>query len=139
MGLKNVFSRKPSDDETPATGPVIASTTFVEARDLTSHVQASLKTERYTEREAMAIESDLLGAAATRAHKLAVDLGQVVMLASAGIGSLIQLHNACEKSGGKLVLCNIDPQVKSMLAVARIDRLLTIVDSPADARKRLAT
>lgn len=139
MGLKDVFSRKSSDTpaDTPA-GPVIAATTFVEARDQTSHVLATVLTERYTEREALAIETDMLDAASTRAHRLAIDLHKVAMLASAGIGSLIQLHNTCQKSGGKLVLCAIDPQVKSMLAVAKLDKLFDMVDTPADARKRLA-
>lgn len=134
MGL---FSKKPREDAPAPTGPVVVSSTFVEARDTGAHIHATLLSERYTEREALAIESDLLGVAPQRSHRLLVDMSRVLLLASAGIGSLIQVHKACNAAGGKLVLYNIDEQVRMMLAVAKLDRLLAMADSPADATKRL--
>jgi len=139
MGLKNVFSKPKPDDADPlAHAPVLVDTTFVHARDAGGYALATVLCERYAEHEGLAIESDLLTAAEHRGHKLIVDLSKVLMLASAGIGSLIKVHQTCAQAGGKLAICNIDPNITQMLKVAKMDRLFVLADTPADAAKRLA-
>ena len=59
------------------------------------------------------------------------------MLASAGIGSLISLHHACAKAGGRLVICALDPQIAQMLKLTRMDKMLTIVESRDAAAQAL--
>ncbi len=131
MGLKDLFGKpkdRPARDETP-----IAETSHARIVDAGGVAVATIMCERYSEHEAKPIESDLLDAAARCAHRLVVDMSKVAMLASAGIGSLISLHQACAKAGGKLVVCAIDPQIEQMLRLTRMDRMLVIVPSREQA------
>lgn len=127
MGLKDLFN-KPKKDAAPAETP-LSQTTHAVVVDAEGVAVATVLCERYSEHEAKPIEHDLLDAAAKCAHKLVVDMSKVAMLASAGIGSLISLHQACAKAGGKLVICALDPQIEKMLKLTRMDKMLVIVDS----------
>lgn len=137
MGLRNVFSKSKGDDAPADEAPVIVETAFVRAHDAGGVALATVLSERYAEHEGQAIESDLLAAAERCGHRLIVDLSKVLMLASAGIGSLIKVHQTCEGRGGKLAICNIDPNITQMLKIAKMDRLFVLADTPADAAKRL--
>jgi anti-anti-sigma factor len=135
MGLKDLFTRK--QDEPAAAETPIAETSHAVIVDAGGVAVATVLCERYSEHEAKPIEHDLLDAASTCAHKLVVDMSKVAMLASAGIGSLISLHQACAKAGGRLVICALDPQIAQMLKLTRMDKMLTIVDSREAAAQAL--
>lgn len=127
MGLKDLFNKTKN-----AAGPTetpLSQTSHAAVVDAGGVAVATVLCERYSEHEAKPIEHDLLDAAAKCAHKLVVDMSKVAMLASAGIGSLISLHQACAKAGGKLVICALDPQIEKMLKLTRMDKMLVIVDS----------
>lgn len=125
MGLKDLFGK--SKDTAAAAETPIASTSHAETVDASGVAVATILCERYSEHESRPIENDLLDAAARCGHKLVIDMSKVTMLASAGIGSLISLHQACAKAGGKLVICSIDQQIGQMLKLTRMDRMLVIV------------
>ncbi|MEQ8850486.1 MAG: STAS domain-containing protein [Phycisphaerales bacterium] len=133
MGL---FSKKskPADD-TPI--EVIGETSYIRAHNAGGFLLAEVIPEKYSEHEATAIQTDVLAHADTFANKIVMDLAHVQMLASAGIGSLIQLHQSCQRAGGKLVLCNIDDNIRMMLGVAKMDRLLHLATDRADAAGKL--
>ena len=130
MGL---FSRKGKQSDAPELGDVVAESHSVRARGSGTHLHAEVLHEKYSEHEATAIQTDVLSAAKDFGHRVVMDLSHVKMLASAGIGSLIQLHQACKSAGGKLVLCNIDENIRMMLGVAKMDRLFVFADDHADA------
>lgn len=138
MGLRNVFSKSKPDADPLADAPVLVDTAYVHARDGGAFALATVLSERYAEHEGQAIESDLLSAAERCGHRLVVDLSKVLMLASAGIGSLIKVHQTCAGKGGKLAICNIDPNITQMLKIAKMDRLFVLADTPADAATRIA-
>lgn len=131
MGLKDIFS-KPRK-EAPPVETTIAETTHARVVDSGGVAVATVLCERYSEHESKPIEHDLLDAAARCAHRLVIDLSKVAMLASAGIGSLISIHQACAKAGGKLVICALDPQIEQMLRLTRMDRMLVIVPTREQA------
>ncbi len=134
MGL---FSKKTKSAAGDASLELIAETSYVRAHNAGDHLLAEVIPEKYSEHEATAIQTDVLAHAEGFASKIVMDLAHVQMLASAGIGSLIQLHQSCQKAGGKLVLCNIDDNIRMMLGVAKMDRLLHLADDRADAAGKL--
>jgi anti-anti-sigma factor len=137
MALRDLFKKKP-DDAPAGDAPVLAETTHLRAVDAGSHALATVLVEKYTERECQVLEQELLGVAGKRDHRLVVDLHKVMMLASAGIGSLVTIHKACAAGGGRLVLCGIEPNILAMLKLTRMDSLLTIVDTPEKAASRVS-
>ncbi len=127
MGLKDIFSKKQAAADTA--GTPLSSSTYADVSDVSGVAVATVLCERYSEHESKPLEHDLLEAAARCGHKMIVDMSKVTMLASAGIGSLISIHQACAKSGGKLVICALDENIAKLMTMTRMDKMLHIVDT----------
>jgi len=56
----------------------------------------------------------------------AIDLSQVNYMVTRGIGMLVGLLKRQRESGGTLVLCGMDPNVRRTFRIARLDRLFEI-------------
>src|SRR5207302_8675253 len=58
--------------------------------------------------------------------KLLLNFGNVEYMSSAALGKLITLNKKVQAAGGKLVLCNIDPQIREVFEITKLDKLFTI-------------
>jgi anti-sigma B factor antagonist len=58
--------------------------------------------------------------------KLLLNFGNVEYMSSAALGKLITLNKKIQAVGGKLVLCNIDPQIREVFEITRLDKLFVI-------------
>ena len=58
--------------------------------------------------------------------KLLLNFGNVEYMSSAALGKLITLNKKVQSSGGKLVLCNIDPQIREVFEITKLDKLFVI-------------
>lgn len=67
------------------------------------------------------------------ARKVLVNLEQVRFIDSAGIGWLLSSHKRFQKAGGKLVLYSVPEPVQLTLKVLRLDTILNIAETEADA------
>jgi anti-sigma B factor antagonist len=75
--------------------------------------------------------TDLLAAPGT--DDLVVDLDQMGALDTVGLGLLVGIHRQSQRSGRRLVLTGVPPRMSRVLAVTRLNRVLTIDGSPAAA------
>lgn len=89
-------------------------------------------------REAPIVQAECLAAAAKANHRILVDLADVAMITSVGLGALITLHKSCKEAKGKLVLLNLQPDILNILKLSRLDRLFVIADSEHKALKAFA-
>jgi anti-sigma B factor antagonist len=65
-------------------------------------------------------------------RKILTDFSNINYLSSAAIGKLLTLNKKVKAAGGKLVLCNLEPNVHEVLMVARV-RALEVRDwNPVD-------
>lgn len=55
-----------------------------------------------------------------------LDFGQCVFLDSTGLGVLVGLYKKCEENHGSIVLRNINPDVKRVFQMTRLDQIFTI-------------
>ncbi len=124
-----------SDDAAPecASGEALLDSVHASAEGFSGYTIAKVKCERIAEREGPILLGELTRAAKARASRIAIDLSDVMMISSAGIGSLVQLHRACAEHKGKMILFGLTDEMMSMLKIARLDRLFTITPSRADA------
>ena len=60
--------------------------------------------------------------------RLAVDLQKVDYLSSSGVAILVGLKRRVESRSGKIVFYHVQPVVRDLLAVMRLDRFFTIAD-----------
>src|SRR5687767_3153006 len=59
-------------------------------------------------------------------RKLLLNFGNVEYLSSAALGKLITLNKKLQGAGGKLILCNIDPQIYEVFEITKLNKLLVI-------------
>jgi anti-sigma B factor antagonist len=59
-------------------------------------------------------------------RKLLLNFGNVEYLSSAALGKLITLNKKLQAAGGRLILCNIDPQVYEVFEIIKLDKFFNI-------------
>ena len=58
--------------------------------------------------------------------KILLNFGNVEYLSSAALGKLITLNKKLQAAGGRLILCNIDPQIYEVFEITKLDRFFNI-------------
>jgi anti-sigma B factor antagonist len=76
-----------------------------------------------------ALETQLAGLMPQRQALWAIDLAKVDFMDSAGLVSLVTGLKAAKQSGCRLVLCNVQPSVRLVLELTRLDSIFEIFDS----------
>lgn len=66
--------------------------------------------------------------------RLVVNLSEVTFMDSTGVGALLGRYRRLRSQGGTMVLVAPPPQVRPVLEMAGIPRLMPIVDEEVDAR-----
>ena len=60
--------------------------------------------------------------------QLLLNFRNVEYMSSAVLGMLDTFNKKIKAGGGKLVLCNIDPQIREVFAITKLDKLFVISD-----------
>ena len=69
-------------------------------------------------------------------HKLVLNLAQVPYMDSSAIAVLVEALQKMRKTGGKIYLTNLQPRVKGLLEIARLDSIFVVVVSEEEALKK---
>ena len=74
----------------------------------------------------------------TRANpkKLILNLGLVQYMDSSAIAVLVEMLQKLRRSGGKICLTNLQPRVKGLLEIARLDSIFILVATDEEALKK---
>ena len=59
-------------------------------------------------------------------RQMLLNFGNVEFLSSAALGKLIALHKKLQAVGGRLILCNIDPEIYEVFEITRLDKFFNI-------------
>ena len=84
------------------------------------------------------LRSRMRGAIAGGAHKLTIDLRNVEMIDSVGLGMLIAAHNSLTRVGGELSAVNASQELVDLFVAMRIHQHFSIcgVGEPRDRGER---
>jgi anti-sigma B factor antagonist len=66
-------------------------------------------------------------------RKILLNFGNVEYLSSAALGKLITLNKKLQTAGGKLILCNIDPQIHEVFEITKLDKFFKIMKEEQQA------
>lgn len=66
-------------------------------------------------------------------RKVLLNFGNVEYLSSAALGKLITLNKKLQSAGGRLILCNIDPQIYEVFEITKLHKLFNIHKEIQDA------
>jgi anti-anti-sigma factor len=100
-------------------------------------VLATVNCELVGARESPIIEAEVRAKGPSRGWKIVMDLKGVTLLASMGLGMLVNLNRACANEGGRLVVCNVSPDIMGVMKVTHLDRIIKIVPDIEAAKKLL--
>ncbi len=67
--------------------------------------------------------------------RLLISFANVDHLSSAALGALITINNKIRTRNGALRLANIDPQIREVFQITRLERLFEIHDTTDDAMR----
>ncbi|OGZ69487.1 MAG: hypothetical protein A3D44_03655 [Candidatus Staskawiczbacteria bacterium RIFCSPHIGHO2_02_FULL_42_22] len=67
------------------------------------------------------------------AHEMVVNFENIEYMSSAAIAKFIRIQRRISDRGGKLVLCQIPPQIYEVFEITRFHHLFKIVATQADA------
>jgi anti-anti-sigma factor len=68
---------------------------------------------------------------------LVIDLNGVTFAGSASLGGFLALRKLSHPAGGRIVFCNVDPNVKEVFRVSQIARLFAFADDLPGALARV--
>jgi len=112
--------------------------TFVSTEVVNGRLVARLKCEKVAEREAPIISGELGAEASKHSWRLALDMSEVMLLASVGLGALVTLNKNCKANSGKLVVFGLGSELFEVLKITRLDRIITIAKDRDAALKTLS-
>jgi anti-anti-sigma factor len=69
------------------------------------------------------------GAPEAGVARVVVDLAKVAILPSLALGVLVQVHNKCKAREQRLTLAGVQPQVRQVFVVTRLERLVAFAES----------
>lgn len=69
--------------------------------------------------------------------KVMIDFEQVESMSSAALGMLIEAHNTAEGKGGELHSANLEPQLRKMITMTKLHKVLNIHKTAKKALDRL--
>ena len=80
-----------------------------------------------TEENIQEVGDQLYSLVEDEGHKsLLLNFGNVQYLSSAALGKLITLNKKLQAVGGRLILCNIDPQIHEVFEITKLDKFFKI-------------
>ncbi|HWL94297.1 MAG TPA: STAS domain-containing protein [Phycisphaerae bacterium] len=82
---------------------------------------------------APALHAALVDVANERPKRLILDLSQVPYMDSSGVGTLVEVFRRVTKYDGKFVLCGLNPRVKSVFEITKLDKFFTICSTCEEA------
>src|SRR5580704_8120061 len=59
--------------------------------------------------------------------KILLNFGNVEYMSSAALGKLITMNKKLQQAQGKLILCNIDPQIHEVFEITKLDKFFKIM------------
>lgn len=89
------------------------------------------------ERVTMAVAAsfrEAIGAAVAREPRVVVDLGSTAFIDSSGLGALVSGLKSCRQAGGDLRIAGAGEQVRTVLQLTNLDRILRPHPTVEDAR-----
>ena len=75
-----------------------------------------------------ALRAELMSVLQPGLSRLVVDLSDVTHMDSSGVATLVEAMQIQRQNDNKLVLCSLQPRVKGIFQISRLDNVFTIVD-----------
>jgi anti-sigma B factor antagonist len=79
------------------------------------------------------LHSALVDVTSERPKRLLLDLREVPYMDSSGVGTMVEVFRRVSAYKGKMVLFGMNPRVRSVFEITKLDRFFTICDTEEQA------
>jgi anti-anti-sigma factor len=104
----------------------MAQSTFVTTQTSGRAGVARLERQKLGELEVQAVLTELGACVAAHGGRIAIDLTQVLLIASAGLGALLTVNKQCKAAGGRMALFGLGEELMGMLKLTNLHKVLLI-------------
>lgn len=80
------------------------------------------------------LRAELIEILQTPRARLVIDLADVGYMDSSGLATLVEALQIQRKRGQKMVLCQLNPKVRGIFEIARLDAIFTLADDVEKAK-----
>ena len=80
-------------------------------------------------RQAPTFHAALVEIVSERPRRLILDLSEVPYMDSSGVGTLVEIFRRVTAYKGKMILFGLNPRVRSVFEITKLDKFFTIVES----------
>jgi anti-sigma B factor antagonist len=87
---------------------------------------ATIKCAKITDFEKPGLHSELSKYASAHGFRLVVDMQNVHIIGSSGIGLLLSLNKEARAAGGKLAICHVADEILEMLKISHLLKVLPV-------------
>ncbi len=117
----------------------MSASAYANIQPIAGGIVCIVQSEKVGARESQVIEQEVRAAmtAASKRHRVIIDMSAVTMLASMGLGMLVSLHKSCAEQGGRVVICGLSAEIMQVLKITHLDKVLRIVKTREEAIKTL--
>lgn len=110
---------------------------FIDVKQMQHAAIAKVLCPAIGQREAPIIEEDLKATALSANNRLALDLSQVTVLGSMGLGMLVTITKKCKEGGGKMAIFGLNPALTELVKLTKLDKFLTLTKDQASALEKI--
>jgi anti-sigma B factor antagonist len=112
--------------------------TYLSVRRVAGVTIARILREKVGDFESDIIRNEAVAAIVANTPRLAIDLEEVQLLTSAGIGALITIDRECKSKKGKMAVFNVAPELLTILKMTKMDRVFAIHRDEGSAAAAIA-
>lgn len=97
---------------------------------------ATLTTNSLSDYESRVISDEIQREAPKGLWRVVLDFAQVEFMASAGIGMILTLVHQAKAQKGRIVVANLNDEIRQVLKMTKVDKLFTIAPTMGEAMAR---
>ena len=103
----------------------------------TNYSIISSAVEKLNLSNASELKSLILAVNKANINNLIIDLANTSYCDSSGLSALLSANRLCKNSNGQFILTTLQPNVKKMIEIAQLHRVLSITENLEEAEKEI--
>lgn len=103
----------------------------------TNYSIISSEVDKLNSTNAPELKTSILNLNKENVSHLIIDLSKTSYCDSSGLSALLSANRLCKNSNGKFILTGLQPNVKKMIEIAQLHRVLSITETLEEAEKAM--
>ena len=103
----------------------------------TNYSTISSEEDKLNSLNASELKATILSLNKENVSNLIIDLSKTTYCDSSGLSALLSANRLCKNSNGKFILTGLQPNVKKMIEIAQLHRVLSITEKLEEAEKEM--